>query len=77
MYRFPALATQEQIQMAAPVQNGIEQPIVALTFEKMGDNTLMTLAHANLSDHELAEGHEKVWNYFPEISCEQFGAGSR
>jgi uncharacterized protein YndB with AHSA1/START domain len=50
---------------------------VTLTFNKQGENTLMTLVHSDLPDHELARGHEKGWNYFLGIFCEQFGNGSR
>jgi len=53
-----------------------QESIVTLTFQKQGENTLMTLIHSNLPDHELAKGHEKGWNYFMEIYREQFGNGS-
>ena len=48
-----------------------------LTFKKKGEDTLMTLVHSGLPDHELARGHEKGWNYFLDIFPEQFGNGSR
>lgn len=54
-----------------------QESIVTLTFEKRKEDTLMTLLHSNLPDHELARGHEKGWNYFFEIFREQFGNGSR
>jgi uncharacterized protein YndB with AHSA1/START domain len=53
------------------------ESIVTLTFNKLGEDTLMTLAHSDLPDHELARGHEKGWNYFLEVFREQFGNGSR
>jgi uncharacterized protein YndB with AHSA1/START domain len=53
-----------------------EESIVTLTFEKQGEDTLMTLVHSNLPDHELARGHEKGWTYFLGIFGEQFGNGS-
>ena len=52
-----------------------EESIVTLTFKKQGEDTLMTLVHSDLPDHELARGHEKGWNYFLEIFSEQFGNG--
>jgi uncharacterized protein YndB with AHSA1/START domain len=54
-----------------------EESIVTLTFEKQGEDTLMTLVHSDLPDCEPARGHEKGWNYFLEIFREQFGTGSR
>jgi uncharacterized protein YndB with AHSA1/START domain len=54
-----------------------QESTVTLTFKKQGDNTLMTLVHSGLPDHELAKGHEKGWNYFLGIFHEQFGGGSR
>jgi len=54
-----------------------QESMVTLTFEKQGDDTLMTLVHSNLPDHELAKGHENGWTYFLNIFREQFGNGSR
>src|SRR6266571_4001554 len=54
-----------------------EESMVTVTFKKQGEETLMTLVHSDLPDHELARGHEKGWNYFLEIFREQFGIGSR
>ena len=54
-----------------------KESIVTLTFKKQGTDTLMTLVHSNLPDHELAYGHDKGWNYFMSIFLEQFGNGSR
>jgi uncharacterized protein YndB with AHSA1/START domain len=54
-----------------------QESIVTLTFKRKGDETLMTLVHSNLPDHELARGHKKGWNYFLDIFPGQFGNGSR
>ena len=54
-----------------------QESIVTLTFKKQGEDTLMTLVHSGLPDHELARGHENGWNYFLGIYREQFGDGSR
>jgi uncharacterized protein YndB with AHSA1/START domain len=54
-----------------------QESIVTLTFRTQGEDTLMTLVHSGLPDHELARGHEKGWNYFLETFREQFGNGSR
>jgi len=53
-----------------------QESTVTLTFKKLGEDTLMTLVHSNLPDHELARGHEKGWSYFLEILGEQFRNGS-
>ncbi len=50
---------------------------VTLTFEKRGDETLMTLVHSDLPDTEQARGHDRGWNYFLTIFYQQFGNGSR
>jgi uncharacterized protein YndB with AHSA1/START domain len=54
-----------------------QESTVTVTFENQGEETLMTLVHSGLPDHELARGHEKGWNYFLGTFREQFGAGSR
>jgi uncharacterized protein YndB with AHSA1/START domain len=60
----------------SPNTLGLES-MVTLTFKKQGEDTLMTLVHSGLPDHELARGHEKGWSYFLGIYLEQFGSGSR
>ena len=54
-----------------------EESMVTVTFKKQGEETLMTLVHSDLPDHELARRHEKGWNYFLDIFRGQFGNGSR
>jgi uncharacterized protein YndB with AHSA1/START domain len=54
-----------------------QESMVTMTFQQQGENTLMTLVHTDLPDHERARGHEKGWNYFLGIFHEQFGNGSR
>jgi hypothetical protein len=53
------------------------ESIVTVTFEKQGEDTLMTLMHSDLPDHELAKSHEQGWKYFLEIFCGHFGNGAR
>ena len=50
---------------------------VTVTFKKHGEDTLMTLVHSDLPDTNEGRGHEKGWNYFMQVFCEQFGKGSR
>jgi uncharacterized protein YndB with AHSA1/START domain len=54
-----------------------QESMVTLTFNSQGEDTLMTLVHSDLPDHDLARGHERGWNYFLGIFHEQFGNGSR
>ena len=54
-----------------------EESTVTVTFKKHGEDTLMTLVHADLPDHEVARAHERGWDYFLGIFLEQFGNGSR
>jgi len=53
------------------------ESMVAVTFKKQGEDTLMTLVHSDLPDTDGGSGHEKGWNYFLGIFTEQFGNGSR
>ena len=53
-----------------------EESIVTLSFEKQGEDTLLTLVHSDLPDHEQARGHENGWNYFLKVFLEQFANGS-
>jgi uncharacterized protein YndB with AHSA1/START domain len=54
-----------------------EESTVTVTFDKQGEQTIMTLVHSDLPDHELARGHEGGWSYFLGTFREQFGDGSR
>jgi len=76
--RFTAVERPTRIQhtWVSPKTLGVEST-VTVTFKKKGDDTLMTLVHSDLPDHELARGHEKGWNYFLDVLSEQFGNGSR
>jgi uncharacterized protein YndB with AHSA1/START domain len=49
-----------------------EESTVTVTFKKQGEDTLMTLVHSDLPDHERARSHDKGWNYFLGIFGEQF-----
>ncbi|HLH05721.1 MAG TPA: SRPBCC domain-containing protein [Terriglobales bacterium] len=54
-----------------------EESTVTITFTPQGEETLMTLVHSDLPDHERAKGHVNGWNYFMDVFREQFGNGSR
>ena len=49
-----------------------EESLVTVTFEKLGEDTLMTLVHSDLPDTERGRGHEKGWNYFLDSFHGQF-----
>ena len=49
-----------------------DESTVTLSFKQQGDNTLMTLVHSGLPDHEFAKRHESGWNYFLGIFQESF-----
>lgn len=76
--RFTEIARPGRIQHTWVSPNTLgEESTVTVTFEKRGEDTLMTLVHSDLPDTDDGRGHEKGWNYFLEIFREQFGDGSR
>jgi uncharacterized protein YndB with AHSA1/START domain len=42
---------------------GVES-IVTVSFEKQGEDTLLTIRHTGLPDEEAHRGHERGWNMF-------------
>jgi Activator of Hsp90 ATPase homolog 1-like protein len=44
----------------SPHTRGLE-PLITVTFQKKGADTLMTLRHENLPGDEYGRGHEKGW----------------
>ena len=56
----------------SPNTSGLESN-VNVTFEKKGNETLMTLVHSGLPDTEAGRSHEKGWNYFLGLFPEHFG----
>lgn len=76
--RFTEFVRAGQIQHTWMSPNTLgQESLVTVTFKQDGANTLMTLVHSNLPDHELAKGHERGWGYFLGVFIEQFGSGSR
>ncbi len=49
-----------------------EESTVTVTFQKKGENTLMTLVHSGLPDTDAGRGHEKGWNYFLDLFPKKF-----
>ena len=54
-----------------------EESTVTVTFEKKGEDTLMTLLHSDLPSNEVAKAHEKGWIYFLDKLLDHFGSGVR
>ena len=54
-----------------------EESTVVVTFQQLGESSLMTLIHFDLPDHQIARAHEKGWDYFLTIFADQFGDGTR
>jgi len=54
-----------------------EESMVTVTFQKVGEDTMMTLVHTGIPDTDAGRGHEKGWNYFMDLFPGQFGQSSR
>jgi uncharacterized protein YndB with AHSA1/START domain len=54
-----------------------EESTVTVTFQKTGENTLMTLVHSDLPDTDGGRGHEKGWNYILDSFSEKFADAPR
>ena len=62
--RFTILNRPSKIQYTwvSPHTYGLES-LVTVTFQKKGEDTLLTLRHENLPDDDYGRGHEKGWGY--------------
>ena len=76
--RFTELTRPARIQHTwmSPNTLGLESTVTVI-FQSQGEDTLMTLIHSGLPDHERSRGHDKGWNYFLDTLRAQFGDGSR
>jgi len=54
-----------------------QETMVTVTFKKMGDETLMTLVHADLPNNADGRAHQKGWTYFLDRFPKQFGKTAR
>jgi uncharacterized protein YndB with AHSA1/START domain len=50
---------------------GLES-LVTVTFQRKGEDTLLTLRHENLPDDEYGRGHEKGWEYLVSEFANRF-----
>jgi uncharacterized protein YndB with AHSA1/START domain len=60
--RFISIERDRRLQYGwmSPFTNGLES-IVTVTFQKKGDDTVLTLSHANLPDDENGRLHDDGW----------------
>ena len=55
----------------SPFTQGLES-VVTVTFKKKGEDTLLTLKHANLPDNEGGRAHDEGWKHFLGIFEERY-----
>lgn len=73
--RFTALQRPDRVSYTwmSPYTRGLES-VVTVTFRKKGDDTLLTLSHANLPDDELGRMHEQGWGHYLGIFEERLAS---
>jgi uncharacterized protein YndB with AHSA1/START domain len=73
--RFIAVERNRRLQYAwmSPFTLGRES-VVTVTFEKKGDETLLTLNHANLPDDDMGRAHDEGWKQCIGVFADQFPA---
>jgi len=54
-----------------------EESIVRVTFERKGEDTLLTLLHSGLPNDDMAKAHEKGWNSIFDKFSNIFASGSQ
>ena len=71
--RVTALERPSKIQhtWVSPATRGLES-VVTLSFEPQGDQTLVTLHHANLPDDEMGRRHQEGWGFVLAMLAERF-----
>jgi uncharacterized protein YndB with AHSA1/START domain len=53
-----------------------EESTVTVTFQKKGEDTLMTLVHSGLTSGDMAQAHEKGWDFMLGRFVNIFGSGA-
>ena len=71
--RFTILDRPRKIQYTwmSPHTYGLES-LVTVTFDRRGNETLLSLHHENLPDDEFGRGHEKGWGQLTSRFAERF-----
>jgi len=54
-----------------------EESTVTVSFQKNGDDTLMTLVHSGLPNDDMAKAHDKGWTSISDKFCAAFVGGSQ
>ena len=54
-----------------------EETMVTVTFQKMGESTLMTLVHTGFTSADMAQAHQKAWDFILGRFAESFCSGTR
>jgi uncharacterized protein YndB with AHSA1/START domain len=72
--RFTILDRPNKIQSTwmSPYTHGLES-VVTITLVEKGEDTLLTLHHANLPNEEMARAHEEGWGQFLGLLTAKFG----
>ena len=52
-----------------------EESMVTVAFQKKGEDTLMTLLHSGLTSGDMAQAHEKGWNFLLDNFAGIFAGG--
>lgn len=53
-----------------------EESLVTVTFQKKGEETLMTLLHSGLTNDAMVQAHEKGWSFLLGRFVDIFGSGT-
>ena len=71
--QFEALERGAKIQMTwmSNHTQGLES-VVTVTFKAKGDDTVLTLKHANLPDNEMGRAHDEGWSHFIGLLEQRF-----
>lgn len=74
--RFDVLERDQRIEMTWMSNHtlGLES-IVTVTFQATGEDTLLTLRHANLPDGESGQAYDEGWRHFLGLLEQRFATG--
>jgi uncharacterized protein YndB with AHSA1/START domain len=75
--RFMEIDRPDRIQHSWMSRNTLgEESMVAVTFQKKGEGTLIVLLHSDLPNDDMARAHEKGWNSIFDRFSSIFVSGS-
>jgi uncharacterized protein YndB with AHSA1/START domain len=67
--------TKVQYTWMSPHTRGLES-LVTVTFQKKGNDTLLTLRHENLPDDDQGRGHDRGWHFLLSQFADRFPRNS-